>query len=73
MGIWGWIRRERSRTAVEATAGEIDALFGPSRRHIHEYKEWVAVRRQDDHESGDGPADLDGGRIELRKRSPGVE
>jgi hypothetical protein len=69
MDIWGWLQRNRSRGTVEAAVGEIDGVFGPSRRHIHEYKEWVAVRRVDDHESGTGPADLAGGTIELRKSS----
>jgi hypothetical protein len=73
MDIWGWLQSNRGHGTVEAAVGEIDGLFGPSRRHIHEYKEWVAVRREDDHESGTGPADLAGGRIELRKSSPDAD
>ena len=44
---------------------EIDDLFGPSRKHIHERKEWVAVAKVDDHESGAGPIDLDSGVVRL--------
>ena len=49
---------------------EIDELFGPSRKHIHERKEWVAVAKVDDHESGAGPIDLDSGVIQLRSPEP---
>jgi hypothetical protein len=45
---------------------ELDALFGPSKKHVHEYKEWVAVAKMDDHESGAGPIDLDSGVVEMR-------
>lgn len=71
MDIWGWLRRwqpDQSNGRAEAALGEVDVLFGPSRRHIREYKEWVAVRSEENHSSGAGPADLDAGRIELRKR-----
>jgi hypothetical protein len=45
---------------------ELDTLFGPSRKHVHERKEWVAVAKIDDHESaGDGPIDLDSGVVQL--------
>jgi len=40
-------------------------LFGPSRKHIHERKEWVAVAKLDDRESGDGPIDLESGVVQL--------
>jgi len=46
-------------------SAELDALFGPSRKHIHERKEWVAVAKIDDRESGDGPIDLDSGVVQL--------
>ncbi|HKN98035.1 MAG TPA: hypothetical protein VJX10_13020 [Pseudonocardiaceae bacterium] len=54
---------EERRDMVSA---ELDALFGPSRKHIHERKEWVAVAKVDDHEAGAGPIDLDSGVVQLR-------
>lgn len=52
---------------VDLVSAEIDELFGPSRKHIHERKEWVAVAKIDDHESagGTGPIDLDSGIVRL--------
>jgi hypothetical protein len=44
---------------------ELDTLFGPSRKHVHERKEWVAVAKVDDHESGAGPIDLESGVVRL--------
>jgi hypothetical protein len=44
---------------------ELDTLFGPSRKHVHERKEWVAVAKVDDHESGAGPIDLESGVVQL--------
>lgn len=49
---------------------ELDELFGPSRKHIHEYKEWVAVAKLDDRQSGDGPVDLDSGVMKIRTVTP---
>lgn len=46
-------------------SAEVDELFGPSRKHIHERKEWVAVAKVDDHEAGAGPIDLDSGVVQL--------
>jgi hypothetical protein len=56
----------------EMVSAELDALFGPSRKHIHERKEWVAVAKVDDHEAGAGPIDLDSGIVQLRS-SPATE
>lgn len=59
---------KRRRTPQERTdfvSAEVDELFGPSRKHIHERKEWVAVAKVDDHESGAGPIDLDSGVVRL--------
>ncbi|WP_378732581.1 hypothetical protein [Nocardia brasiliensis] len=51
--------KPRSRSPIGA---EVDEIFGPSRKHIHERKEWVAVAKVDDRESGDGPLiDLNSG------------
>lgn len=44
---------------------ELDTLFGPSRKHVHEYKEWVAVAKVNDRESGAGPIDLESGVVQL--------
>ena len=45
---------------------EIDELFGPSRKHIHERKEWVAVAKVDDRLAGDDPiVDLPTGTVTL--------
>lgn len=61
-------RRQRRREPVqrEELSIELDALFGPSKKHVHEYKEWVAVAKMDDHESGAGPIDLESGVVEMR-------
>ena len=53
---------------VELVSAEIDELFGPSKKHVYERKEWVAVAKVDDHEasgSGMGPIDLDSGVVRL--------
>ena len=50
---------ERAARAVEAVA-ELDVFFAPSAKHVHDRKEWVAVAKIDDYESGAGPIDLDG-------------
>ncbi|MFE7742488.1 hypothetical protein [Nocardia sp. NPDC057455] len=45
---------------------EVDEIFGPSRKHIHERKEWVAVAKLDDRVSGEDPlVDLDSGTVTL--------
>lgn len=64
-------KRRRPRPAEpeerrDLVSAELDALFGPSRKHIHERKEWVAVAKVDDHEAGAGPIDLDSGVVQLR-------
>ncbi len=49
----------------------MDQLFGPSRKHIHERKEWVAVAKVDDRLSGDDPiVDLPGGTVTLSPARP---
>ncbi|HWC83515.1 MAG TPA: DUF6191 domain-containing protein [Pseudonocardiaceae bacterium] len=54
---------------VEMVSAEIDELFGPSKKHVYERKEWVAVAKVDDHEQagsgGKGPIDLDSGIVHL--------
>jgi len=48
---------------------EVDEIFGPSRKHIHERKEWVAIAKVDDRISGDDPlVDLDSGTVTLPGR-----
>lgn len=42
-----------------------DGLSGPSHKHVHERKEWVAVAKFDDREAGAGPIDLDSGVVWL--------
>lgn len=67
MGAVRWRRREREpRERPELVSVELDTLFGPSRKHVHERKEWVAVAKVDDHEAGAGPIDLDSGVVRLR-------
>ncbi|MEV0028077.1 hypothetical protein [Nocardia sp. NPDC050793] len=57
-----WTARKR-RNPVGA---EVDEIFGPSRKHIHERKEWVAVAKLDDRQSGDDPlVDLESGVVRL--------
>jgi hypothetical protein len=53
------------RSLSEVFVGELDSLFTPSRKQIHERKEWVAVAKMDDREAAGGAADLDKGTIEL--------
>ncbi|WP_433201984.1 hypothetical protein ACQP1G_11355 [Nocardia sp. CA-107356] len=60
-----WTNRKRRDPA----GAEVDEIFGPSRKHIHERKEWVAVAKLDDRESGDDPlVDLDSGVARLSPR-----
>lgn len=50
-------------------SAEVDEIFGPSRKHIHERKEWVATAKLDDRISGDTPLiDLDSGTVTLTAR-----
>ncbi|RZS43223.1 hypothetical protein EV193_102202 [Herbihabitans rhizosphaerae] len=60
---------ERSERAGEAYL-EVESLFSPSVKHIQERKEWVAVAKIDDRETGSGPLDLESGtvRIEVPSR-----
>jgi len=51
---------------VDIVYAELDTLFGPSRKHVHERKEWVAVAKVDDREAGAGPIDLESGVVRLR-------
>lgn len=51
-----------------ALSGELDALFSPGVKHVQQRKEWVAVAKKDDRESGaggQGPIDLETGVVEL--------
>ncbi len=52
---------------------ELDSLFAPGAKHVHERKEWVAVAKMDDREAGAGPGgvDLDGGVVELPRNKEG--
>lgn len=58
-------RQQRRRELADAVSAELDVLFAPSRKHVHERKEWVAVAKVDDRQSGDGPIDLEAGVVEL--------
>jgi hypothetical protein len=58
-------RRRQPKERIDFVGAEIDELFGPSRKHIHERKEWVAVAKIDDHEAGAGPIDLDSGVVQF--------
>lgn len=61
----GWTNRNRR----DPVGAEVDEIFGPARKHIHERKEWVAVAKVDDRESGDDPfVDLDTGVVTLSPR-----
>jgi hypothetical protein len=59
----------KPRPRPDLVSVELDALFGPSRKHVHERKEWVAVAKIDDREAGDGPIDLDSGVVRLGNTS----
>ncbi|MFF0496167.1 hypothetical protein ACFYU5_07170 [Nocardia aobensis] len=53
-------------TSGRPRGAEIDELFGPSRKHIHERKEWVAIAKVDDRLAGDDPiVDLPAGTVTL--------
>ncbi|WP_431969499.1 hypothetical protein [Nocardia sp. bgisy134] len=57
-----WTARKRR----DPVGAEIDEIFGPSRKHIHERKEWVAVAKLDDRQAGDDPlVDLESGVVRL--------
>jgi hypothetical protein len=58
-------KRRQPKEPMDLVGAELDTLFGPSRKHVHERKEWVAVAKVDDHESGAGPIDLDSGIVQL--------
>ncbi|MGK8523443.1 hypothetical protein ACRS6B_18660 [Nocardia asteroides] len=48
---------------------EVDEIFGPSREHVQEGEEWVAIAKIDDRISGDDPlVDLDSGTVTLPAR-----
>jgi hypothetical protein len=58
--------RASRRPRRDPAGAEVDEIFGPSRKHIHERKEWVAVAKLDDRVSGDDPlVDLDAGTVTL--------
>lgn len=62
----GWWRGRRPDGEIRAGAG-LDELFGPSRKHIHERKEWVAIAKIDDRYSGDDPiVDLTAGVVTVK-------
>jgi hypothetical protein len=58
-------KRRQPKERIDFVSAEVDELFGPSRKHIHERKEWVAVAKIDDHQAGAGPIDLDSGVVLL--------
>lgn len=63
------LERWTNRRRRDPVGAEVDEIFGPSRKHIHERKEWVAVAKLDDRESGDDPlVDLDSGVAGLSPR-----
>ena len=62
-------RMQRRRELGDAISADLDVLFSPSRKHVHERKEWVAVAKVDDRESGGGPIDLESGVVELPRTS----
>lgn len=63
----------RARAEQESGAGRlgsaalgVEGLFNPSGKHQLEHKDWVAVAKEDERESGAGPLDLDSGVVRLR-------
>lgn len=71
-----WERREaeasqpepQQRRAVGEVALGIDGLFNPGAKHQLEQLAYVAVTREDDHETGSGPLDLDSATVRLNRR-----
>lgn len=62
--------RQRDRRRFASASMEIDGLFNPGAKHQIEHKEWVAVAREDERESGSGPLDFDSGTVHMY-RQPG--
>ncbi|MGW4716231.1 hypothetical protein [Nocardia sp. NPDC004260] len=63
------LRRTLRRPRRDPVGAEVDEIFGPSRKHVHERKEWVAIAKVDDRVSGDDPlVDLDSGTVALPAR-----
>ncbi|MCX4094072.1 hypothetical protein [Nocardia sp. alder85J] len=50
-----WWRRSRTHPEGRPHGADVLEIFGPSRKHVHERKEWVAVAKADDRISGDEP------------------
>ncbi|WP_067846326.1 hypothetical protein [Nocardia lijiangensis] len=61
-----WTARKRR----DPVGAEVDEIFGPSRKHIHERKEWVAIAKLDDRQAGDDPlVDLESGVVRMPART----
>ncbi|WP_431956570.1 hypothetical protein [Nocardia lijiangensis] len=62
-----WTARKRR----DPVGAEVDEIFGPSRKHIHERKEWVAIAKLDDRQAGDDPlVDLESGVVRMPAPTP---
>jgi hypothetical protein len=58
----------RHKPEAGGMPGELASLFSPGMKHVRELKEWVAVAKMDDRESGaGGPVDLDNGVAALAR------
>lgn len=58
--------QESSARRFGSTVLGVEGLFNPSGKHQLEHKDWVAVAKEDERESGAGPLDLDSGVVRLR-------
>ncbi|RJO74913.1 hypothetical protein D5S18_15985 [Nocardia panacis] len=63
-------RRRRDNQPRDPVGAEVDEIFGPSRKHVHERKEWVAIAKLDDRQSGGDPViDLNAGTVRMPPNS----
>lgn len=59
-------RHADTRREVASSVLDVEGLFSSGAKHQREQLEWIAVAKEDEHEYGAGPLDLDSGVVRLR-------